>query len=338
MSNKKKILLFYANYSSFVRQDNELLSEENEVHNFHFTQNKNLFGLLWQLFKQFLFLLLLGWKYDVFFIWFADYHSLLPVWFAKISRKKSIIVVGGYDVNYFPEFNYGSFNNPIRKFFTKQSLRQVTYALPVAEDLEKKLLLISPKTATITIPTIQNENKFNITNTIRKKHILTIATVLTHQTFMIKGLDRFKELAFLMPDYQFLIIGINENAKKLFDPIPENLLLIPPVKHEELQVYLNRSSFYLQLSRSEGLPNALCEAMLCGCIPAGMNVGDVKIAINKYGLTMDEWNPELLSDFIRKNYPYKSKRAQIRNHIITKYNQSKRKEKLNELINSNDEK
>jgi len=332
MSNKKKILLVYTNYSSFVRQDHELLSEENEVSNYHFTQNKNLFGLVWQLIKQFLFLLFLGWKYDVIFIWFADYHSLLPVCFAKISGTKSIIVVGGYDVNYLPGFNYGSFNNPVRKFFTKQSFRQVTYALPVAKALENKLLYISPKTAAITIPTIQNENKFSITNTNREKLILTIATVSSYQTFMIKGLDRFAELARLLPDYQFMIIGIMENAKKFFDPIPDNLILHPPVEHEALQAYLNRSSFYLQLSRSEGLPNALCEAMLCGCIPAGMNVGDVKTAIDQFGLTMDEWNPELLSDFIRNNQADSLKSIQIRNHIISKYNPSIRKEKLNEIL------
>ena len=49
---------------------------------------------------------------------------------------------------------------------------------------------------------------------------------------------------------------------------------------------------YCQLSCREGLPNSLCEAMLCGCIPVGSNVGGIPHAIGDTGYLVDYGNDE----------------------------------------------
>src|SRR5690606_39307412 len=50
---------------------------------------------------------------------------------------------------------------------------------------------------------------------------------------------------------------------------PENVTIVGPRPREALPAEYGAASVYLQLSRSEGLPNVLCEAMACGCIPVG---------------------------------------------------------------------
>lgn len=333
----KRILFVYTSFSTFVAQDYEILAAQNKVDKFQFELSKKASTFAWQFIRQFILLLLFGWKYDVFFIWFADYHSLLPVVFAKITGKRSILVVGGYDLNCLPEFKYGALNNKFRAFFSKGSFKHATINLPVAISLKNKLLKRYPNAQVIDLPTSQNIDRFNIQSFDREKIITTIALISRHQTMMVKGMDRFKELAEYMPDYHFTIIGIHSEAQRFFEPIPSNLELLPPIKHEELNAYLNRSSFYLQPSRSEGLPNALCEAMLCGCIPMGMNVGDVQEAIGPLGFVLDEWNPEPLSKFIRNFNDSKENRLLVRNWIITKYKASIRTERLQQIINLNED-
>ena len=52
---------------------------------------------------------------------------------------------------------------------------------------------------------------------------------------------------------------------------------------DELLNYFQRAKVFCQFSFSEGLPNTLCEAMLCECIPVGSNVNGIPKAIGDYG-------------------------------------------------------
>jgi hypothetical protein len=86
----KKILFVYTNYSTFVKTDFEILSEMHSVKPYQFKPVKGLLKTAWQMLLQLLFLLLNIWKFDAVFIWFADYHSFLPVLFAKLTGKNRL--------------------------------------------------------------------------------------------------------------------------------------------------------------------------------------------------------------------------------------------------------
>ena len=331
--DKKKVLLVFTNFSSFVARDYQILSSTYDVHQYRFNAIKGLAATAKEIIRQFLFLAFHVREYDAAYIWFADYHSLLPVLFTRIFNKNSFVVVGGYDVNYLPELNYGSFNRPIRKFFARNTLRNATLCFPVAEALGRRIRDIAPRAKVEVLATSTDTGKFVSGYAERPKSILTVATVANRQRAMIKGLDRFRELAAVMPDYKFTIIGVYDSFRAFFEPVPANLELLPGVAYEELPAYYRKASFYAQFSRSEGLPNSLCEAMLCGCIPLGTDVGDIADAVGESGMVTPGWNANAIADFVRKNHNKELLRQLSRNRIIEKYNPDIRRNRLQHLFN-----
>lgn len=329
---RNRVLFVYVNFSSFVAQDHSILSSVYEVDQYRFKAVKGLAGTGIEIIKQFFFLILNIWKYKAVYVWFADYHSLFPVLFTWFLHKKSFIVVGGYDVSYLPEYNYGSFNRPIRKFFAKTALRLATVCFPVAEALGEKIKSISPGSNVEVLPTSTDNKLFKISGFERGKTILTVASTNNYQRAMIKGLDRFKELAESMADYKFTIIGIDDTFMSFFKPIPVNLNLIPQVPYSKLAEYYNKASFYAQFSRSEGLPNSLCEAMLCGCIPLGTDVGDIRLTIEGIGLVLTEWYPDDIAGFINISHNNKLLRELSRTRITAKYDPEIRRNRLKNLF------
>ena len=97
------------------------------------------------------------------------------------------------------------------------------------------------------------------------------------------------------------------------------------------ELYQN-TKFYFQGSRLEGLPNSLCEAMLCGCVPIGSKVFGIPDAIGNTGILFDtEKDLEQIVEFVNSDLGvYNFSKA--RNRIIKKYDFSKRVEKIKKSI------
>lgn len=331
---KKKILFIYTNYSTFVKTDFEILASEHEVTKYQYKPVKGLPKTAVQFLKQLFYLVFNIWKFDVVFIWFADYHSFLPVLFAKILGKKSFVVIGGYDVANMPEIRYGSLSSPLRKRLTLFTFKYATLCLAVVDELENKIKAVCTKAKTKTLYTgykFFEKDEIAIKEN-REKIVLTVSITDNYQRIQVKGIDRFRELAELLPDFQFILIGANESSKSFFEPIPQNLLLLAPLNQNELINYYSTSSFFAQFSRSEGLPNALCEAMLYGCIPIGTKVGGIPTGIGSTGLVMNDWDARTAANYIIKNHN-KANREACQKRIKEKFDWSFRREKLLKEIN-----
>ncbi|WP_163322469.1 glycosyltransferase [Draconibacterium mangrovi] len=330
---KQKILFIYSPWSTFIKTDYDILASKYEVAKYQFKPQKGLIKVSIQFLKQLFYLAFNIWRFDIVYVWFGDFHSFLPVIFAKVLKKKSFVVIGGYDVANIPEINYGSLSRPLRKKLTLFSFRYATLCLPVVEGLEEKLKQICPKAKSKTIHTgyqFQLNERFDF-DAPREKIVLTVSITENYQRYMVKGLDRFKELAEKLPEYKFIVVGVKEAAKSLFEPIPKNLFLFPPVEQHELINFYKQASYYAQFSRSEGLPNALCEAMLYGCVPLGMEVGGIATAINTDGLLLKDWAPEICMNYVLSNS--RLNRTQISNEILNKFELKNRIKMLLEIIN-----
>ena len=122
MKTKQTNILYIHNVkSSFVDKDMEILSAEFKVSSFYFDvypKSKVFFSFIKQLIFLFTHL-----QSEIYVIQFGGFHSLVPVLFAKLFNKKSIIILGGTDCVSFPSINYGNFNRKLLRIFTKISLK-----------------------------------------------------------------------------------------------------------------------------------------------------------------------------------------------------------------------
>ena len=66
----------------------------------------------------------------------------------------------------------------------------------------------------------------------------------------------------------------------------------------ELRDYYSRTQFYLQLSNFEGFGVAICEAMLCNCIPIVSDVNHLPTIIGDSGFVLKKRNLDMLNDLI----------------------------------------
>ena len=289
-----KILYWDVGKSSFVLKDLNILNTEFKVFDYTF-KAKNNFLIVIEFTKQFFITVYRAFSCDIVICQFSGYHSLIPLFVFKLFKKKRIIVAGGTDCVAFPSIKYGNFQKKYLKWFTKKSFQLSNFILPVDEtliqydytyqnsDLKKQGYRTFIEHLSAIDKVIYNGydyNLFKILDSPRKhKSFLTVgANLNTPFGPKLKGIDLIIEVSKLFKDYTFAIVGgkgLNEND------VPENIILLDNIPNAELPILYNQYEFYMQLSMSEGFPNSLCEAMLCGCIPIVSKVGAMPKLLNK---------------------------------------------------------
>lgn len=293
---KKNILLVYTNFSTFVKTDYDILSERYHVEKYQYKPVKGIYRNVLEFIKQFFFLILNIRKFDAFYIWFADYHSFLPVLFAQIFRKQSFVVIGGYDVARLKHLGYGVFNSKLRSFFSLYSMNHCSVNLTVSKYVDRKVNWIAKKANTELIYNCVTLNENTAKESIEKENlIITVGIIEKEQTFYIKGIDTFIEVARLLPQYKFLIIGLNiEKLAHLLNNLPDNLTIKGKIPHSELVAYYQKAKIYCQLSRSESFGVALAEAIYLGCTPIVTNVGGLPEIVNSTGVILNRNNQSIV--------------------------------------------
>jgi glycosyltransferase involved in cell wall biosynthesis len=295
---KKSILFVYTGFSSFVKNDYNTLASVHAVKKYHYAPVRGIVRNALEIIKQFFFLLLYGWKFDLIFCWFADYHSFLPVLFAKIFRKKSIIVIGGYDVCRIRKLNYGAFCSPFRGWFCAKSMRLATCILPVSYYVDRKAGVIAPLTKRKMIYNCVTLESAKGSAMLKTDTILTVGLINNDRTFYLKGIDTFIETARQLPGFKFQIVGINQTklAHKLGN-LPINMTLYDKVDHEELIDFYKNAKVYCQLSRSESFGVSILEAMTFGEFPVVTREGGMPEVVGDFG-TVVERDPKLIAELI----------------------------------------
>ena len=345
-----RLLFVYLQPTSFVRDDLEALSERYELRPFHFDveRARRASGLAAMLRRQLAWLVRELPEADAVFGWFADYHMVLPTLLGRLWGKPVAVSLGGFDGIHLPELGYGVFHSRWRGAAARLVHRRASVLLPVAEALIYSETAFSTwperrangvrvhvpglRTPYQVVPTGYDPEAWPMGPPERDRLVSTVALLDSDRTLRRKGVDLLIEAARLLPDVAFEVVGVprerQADVARRYRP-PANVRLLPPQPRQELPDVYGRASVYAQLSRAEGMPNVLCEAMLCGCIPVASDVFGNPAAVGDAGFLVGSPAPEAIAAAIEGALASgPERREQARSRIATRFTRERRYQAL----------
>ena len=291
---QKRALVVYTHPSTFVKGDVEIFRQIFHVEEYRFTNNPPC-RLPLSLFVQKIFLLFTIYRFDLVYIWFADYHSFLPTLFSRLAGKRSVLVIGGYDVCREKKYRYGSLLKPLRAFIAVSSMKMASDVLCVSANIARIVGTIAPKANKMIVYNgiqLPSSDQISVEKTIQDNHqtkpsVLCVALVSSLQAFYIKGIDRYNKAASKIPDTCFTLVGCTKQVFELAGIEPaKNLRIIPPIPHDQLYTLYNQSHVYCQFSRRESFSLSLAEAMYHQMIPVISTAGGMPEVTSGFGHTV----------------------------------------------------
>ncbi|MEM1054543.1 MAG: glycosyltransferase family 4 protein [Bacteroidota bacterium] len=342
---RPRVLFVSLATTSFVRDDLALLRERYGVTAFTFGTTDSARGLLAGWRRQRAWLKREGDRADLVVGWFADFHLALPALWASRRGVPLAVMLGGFDAACLPGLGYGVFCSRWRAPLARTVLRRASRLLPVAEALlestnawaseegsRQGVRVHVPRLATPArvLPTGYDADAWPMGRADRGATVCAVAHLADWPTFYIKGGDLLLEVARQMPEARFEIVGVAPrfgDALLNHEHVPGNVRLVPPVERETLAEVYARSSVVAQLSRTEGLPDVLCEAMLCGCVPAVSAVGAMEEVAGGLGAVAE--TPEEATEAVRLALAVApEQRHAARERIATHYSRERRRRDL----------
>jgi glycosyltransferase involved in cell wall biosynthesis len=322
-----RVFFVHTGNETFTKIDRELLSEMFEVMDFHAARKFPVdFLRYWRGVHQ----------SDVVFCWFASWNSLWAVLLARLLRKKSVLVIGGYDVANLPEANYGHQRGGLKKWISSNAMQWAYVLLPFsyhswqeAQDnagtqIDKMKLIY------IGVPDPFGE----LPQTSKERMALTVGNV-EWGNLKRKGIEPFVRAAAFLPDVQFVIVGkwADDSIEYLKSIAAPNVLFTGRVSDEELLEYYLRASIYVQASLHEGFGLSVAESMLAGCVPVVTRSGSLPEVVGECGVYTALPAPQDLSEVISAALQSPIElRLGCRNRILTEFPLARRRKALLEII------
>lgn len=319
MVMKERITIVAPAASTFVMRDIELLSERYEVTvcllptRMGIEVLTRMAELIWNISRS-----------KAVISWFAD-ASYYPTKICRFLGKGNIVIIAGYDVASIPEIGYGALIDDSVKERVEWVLRNATMVVAVdhglVEDLKRNF---SNDFGARVIPTGYDHEKYR-PGLCKEPMVLSVCSAAERRG-LVKGIDILAECARRMPDVPFLLIGTKPSAVPFMGEVPSNMRIIEQLPPDGIIPYYQRAKVYCQLSMREGLPNAVCEAMLCDCVVVGSDVQGIRTAVGDEGFLVPYGDIDATCDAIRK--ALMKDRFKGRERIMSNFTLERRKESL----------
>ncbi len=272
---------------------------------------------------------------DCTFSWFASVYSSLLVFLTKLFGVKSILILGGVDVAREPSYHYGIWNSRWKSRLVRYGITHADAVLAVDPSLKSEAMrLCGYDGGNISVVPTGYDAKRWTPSGAKSPRVLSIGIAETLPRFMKKGFDRLFAAAALMKDVEFTVIGISDEVKKQC-AIPPNVRCISSVPQDELLEHYRTSKVFCLLSRHEGLPNVLCEAMLCECVPVGSNVYGIPNGIGNAGYIVNPEHMEQIVSSLRSALQSDDAAgAAARQRIVSEFPLDKRKNEILSIVST----
>jgi glycosyltransferase involved in cell wall biosynthesis len=324
--NPPRILFFSTVFQPFIEEDEVILSRHYHLEKIIARGMSALVKIPGALLRS-----------DLVFCWFGSVYAAYAVFLARLLGKRSVIVLGGVDASKDAEINYGIWLNPWKAFLLRRAFKKADRLLAVDPFLQKEAARLAEYDGAniLTIPTGYDPD-FWREGARKETMVLTVASCENMWRFKKKGLDKLFDAARALTDIPFAVIGIRPSFLPEFNAMkPANVTGISYVPRDELVTQYQRAKVYCQPSYTEGLPNSLCEAMLCACIPVGTRVGGIPTAIGDAGYLVDYRDQDGLVAALRQALAAPAENGrQARARIAGEFTRERREQSLCRVIDN----
>ncbi len=252
---------------------------------------------------------------------------------SRFMFKKSIVVVGGYEVACLPDIGYGKLLDAKEAQEVRYTLDRADRVLTVSDRLRQEAIENAGARGDniMSLPTGFDTERFAPSGP-KDTIVMTAAICDEEKRIKVKGIDIFAEVARMVPHVNFEAVGIADEMRGDIARIaPENLQVFPPLPQDEMIGRYQKAKVYCQLSMREGLPNALCEAMSCECVPVVSDVGAMPEAIGDTGFVVNRDDIEGVADAVMRALVSDAGK-EARERVKSSYSRIKREEALVSII------
>lgn len=351
---KKSPALFVSPTNSvFMKIDKDILAARHDLDFVNLYQERSKFTYLIQIIKAVFMILRQANKYKSVYVWFGDYHAFPIALLCKAMGIKCCIFVGGYDAVHYPDMAMGAAHTAIRRFCNKNSLALASLIIANHSALIKSINLYyhnHPDGILNLYPHLKTPSEvvYNAIplfpeakpNAVRKPlSILSVGSTPRYMDCINKGYDLLLQIAREHPEWQFTIVGIRRHwwerlLSENHASACQNVQMIDKLPHAKLYELYTSNHVYVQASISEGMPNALMEAIALGCVPVGSNVSGIPTLMDSYGVLVKKRDVRELESAIdaalrqsididrltvfRNKFSYNTRKASI-SSVLDKY-------------------
>jgi len=321
------VLFVRPSNAPFIEQDLELLKRHYEVRTLDvFEKGRslgNMLRVLWRMFRGTL------WA-DVAFSWFADIHAHWMVRLSRVTGAKSVVVVGGYEVNTMPEFGYGLMLDPKSAKVVKRVLARAGRVLAVSKFIETKILETN-RNAKVQIVYNGVDTEKIVPKSAKENLVVTVGSA-TRSLHVAKGLDTFAKVSALVPEARFVAIGATDDETSAYlRSLAPRLVFTGALSHEQTLSWQDRAKVCCQFSKNESFGMALAESMSLECVPVGSTGGALPELVGDVGFLVPFGDPDRAAAAVREALRAKSG-AKARERIASQFSLKKRESQLLEII------
>ena len=324
----RAVLVVHNALSRFVKVDCELLAKEYAVTVRCETSRRKLSLIkIWLEVK----------RHDLVFCWFASWHSFFPVLAARLQRKPSVVVVGGYDTANVPDAKYGSQRGGPRRLLARAVMRLATHLIVNSNSARTEAITIA-HVPTDKVSTIYHGIPSNSgpAREFRTRMALTVGNVC-RENLLRKGLLPFIQAASFLPDVRFVHAGTwqDDSIAELREEAGTNVEFRGFVTDDELTELYSQASVYVQASLHEGFGMSVAESMAAGCIPVTTNKGALPEVTGDTGIRISSAIPGQIANAVAvalgANY---ADRLKVQRRVHEMFSLEERERKLKSVLDS----
>jgi glycosyltransferase involved in cell wall biosynthesis len=281
-----RILYVHSRRNTFTRIDRDALEERHEVVDYLQEGFKPRPVELWRKVGE----------CDAIVGWFASWHTALALRFAKMRRKPSLLIFGGFDTAAMPEIGYGSQRGGIRRRLVRSTADLATRLVTNSESSRREIaenVDLDAKRVQVVYHGIPDRFAAVDPAAPRDRMALTVGAVYD-VNLLRKGHGPFCEAAAKVDDAEWVLAGAfwDDTGRELQAKAPQNLTITGYLSDEDLDALFRRAGVYVQASLHEGFGMSLAEAMLAGAVPVVTAAGALPEVVGNTGVVIGEATAE----------------------------------------------